>query len=35
MTYAPYAYLLTFGIVTIGILYLIHVLELDRDRDGN
>lgn len=35
MTYEPYAYLITFGIVAIGILYLIHLLDLDRDRDGN
>lgn len=33
MTYAPYAYMLTFGIVAIGILYLVHVLELDCDDD--
>ena len=33
MTIAPFAYLVTFGIVAIGILYLIHVLDLDRDRD--
>ena len=35
MTIAPYAYLITFGIVTVGILYLIHVLGLDRDRDAD
>lgn len=35
MTIAPYAYLVTFGIVAVGILYLVHVLDLDRDRDGD
>jgi hypothetical protein len=35
MTIAPYAYLVTFGIVAIGILYLIHLLGLDRDRDAD
>jgi hypothetical protein len=34
MTYEPYAYLLTFGIVAAGLLLLLDRLEKDRDTNG-
>ena len=33
MTYEPYAYLLTFGIVAAALLLLLDRLEKDHDRD--
>lgn len=34
MTYEPYAYLITFGIVAAALLLLLDRLEKDRDMDG-